>query len=74
MALTLNATYVGAVADIARKALGATDPSETQSNRRTEPVRLGYLVSSTGVAHLCYYDPVTDSITFEDGDFVAIQK
>jgi len=66
MALTVNATYAGAVSDIVFKGKGISDLDTTQPGRRTDIQRIGWLISSTNVAHLCYYDPVTDSITYED--------
>ena len=72
MALTVKTTYVGAAADIARTQKGVTDRDFIQSQNRTSIQRIGWLVNSVGVAHLCYYDPVADAITYEDGVFVAI--
>ena len=67
MALTV-ATGASAlnVANFLSNHPNGADNSETQSQRRTSFQRIGWLVNSVGVAHLCYYDPVGDKIYYQD--------
>jgi hypothetical protein len=63
MALTVAA---GDVSDFLEGKAGVADSSDVRPPFPTAMIRIGWLTNSSGVRHLCYYDPVADKITYQD--------
>ena len=61
MAFTLSSRKI---ADFLKASDQVTDTS--QAVNPSALIRIGFLTNSSGTRHLCSYDPVTDTIFFED--------